>query len=210
MKTDKKQRRPNTIKIETDDDDKKVENLLCGTRRLHSAKALRKIQEELELDGLADLIERENTNPKHLARVVRRVWAMVDSGSTVTIADCEKSVGPGTVVRPSAGSRSGAKYSNASGGDIVNRGETTVTHRLENGDELDIPFQDADVQVPIISVKDFVRKGSVVKFRKRGGSIKLPSGTIVRFQEKHGVYFLCLLLVAHHGRSSPLTSPSPL
>ena len=123
---------------------------------------------------------------------------MVDSGSFVTIADCKKSFGPGTVIRPSAGSRSGAKYSNASGGDIVNRGETIVTHLLENGDELDIPFQDADVQVPIISVKDLVRKGSVVKFKRRGGSIKLPSGTIVRFQEKHGVYFLCLLLVAPH------------
>ena len=179
--------------------------LAACTRQRHCGRF-----KEVELDGLADLIERKNTNPKHLARVVRRVWAMVDSGSTVTIADCEKSFGPGTVVRPSAGSRSGAKYSNASGGDIVNRGETTVTHILENGDELDIPFQDADVQVPIISVKDFVRKGSVVKFRKRGGSIKLPSGTIVRFQE----YMECISCVFSWslimGRSRPLTSPSPL
>ena len=202
-----KQRRTRTINIETDADVEKVGKLLCGTRQKPSAKALKRIQDDLELDGLAELIERKNVNSEHLGRTVRRVWAMIGSGSFVTIADCKKAFGPGTTVRPSAGSMFGAKYSNASGGDIVNRGETIVTHILENGDELDIPFQDADVQVPIISVKDFVRKGSVVKFKRHGGSIKLPSGTVVRFQEKHGVYFLCLLLVAPHAELDNVESP---
>ena len=68
-----KSRRPNTIKIETDGDVKLVENLLCSTRKKPSAKALRRMQGEMELDGLSDLVERKSTNPKHLVRAVRRV-----------------------------------------------------------------------------------------------------------------------------------------
>ena len=64
--------------------------------------------------------------------------------------------------------------------------------KLDNGAELDIPFQDGDVQVPIISVKDFVRKSSVVKFKHNGGTIHLPSGSRMTFVEKFGVYFICL------------------
>ena len=50
--------------------------------------------------------------------------------------------------------------------------------------------------MPIISVKDFVRKRSVVKFKRNGGTIKLPSGTIMRFVEKFGVYFICLNVIS--------------
>ena len=45
------------------------------------------------------------------------------------------------------------------------------------------------MKVPIISVKDFVRKGSTVKFKNAGGGTRLPSGTVIRFVEKFGVYF---------------------
>ena len=120
---------------------------------------------------------------------------MVDSGSSVTIANCAK-VFHGHNVKPSAGSRNGVKYSDASGGDIPNRGEVIVTHRVDDGTEIDIPFQDGDVQVPIISVKDFVHTGSVVKFKRNGGTIRLPGGSIMRFLEKCGVYFVCLNIVS--------------
>ena len=63
---------------------------------------------------------------------------------------------------------------------------------LDNGSEIDIPFQDGDVQIPILSVKDFVRKDSVVRFKHNGGTIKLPSGSRMTFVEKYGVYFICL------------------
>ena len=120
---------------------------------------------------------------------------MVDSGSFVTIANCAKAF-PGHRIRPSAGSKSGVSYSNASGGDIPNRGEIIVTHQLADGSELDVPFQDGDVQVPIISVKDFVHKESVVKFKNDGGTIRLPSGSRMTFVEKFGVYFTCFNVVS--------------
>ena len=95
---------------------------------------------------------------------------MVDSGWFVTIANCAKAF-PGHRNRPSAGSKSGVSYSNASGGDIPNRGKIIATHQLADGSELDVPFQDGDVQVPIISVKDFVHKESVVKSKNDGGTV---------------------------------------
>ena len=177
--------------IETDDDVDKLSKLLCGATKKQSAKTLRRMREDAELDDLAKLVERKSTTVDFIARASRRVWAMVDSGSFVTIANCAKAF-PGHEVQPSAGSKSGVKYSDASGGDIPNRGEVVITHRMEDGTEIDIPFQDGDVQVPIISVKDFVHKGSVVKFKRNGGSIRLAGGTVMRFVEKCGVYFICL------------------
>ena len=188
-------RKSKTWKIETDADIKKLENLLCGASNKRSENALRKLQESTDIDDLANLIERKSSTAKSIGRVARRVWAMVDSGSFVTIANCAKAF-PGHTVRPSAGSKNGVTYSNASGGDIPNRGEITITHQLDDVSELDIPFQDGDVQVPIISVKDFVHRNSVVKFKRNGGTIKLPSGTVLRFMEKFGVYFICLNIVS--------------
>ena len=63
---------------------------------------------------------------------------------------------------------------------------------LEDGSTIDIVVQDADIAVPILSVKDFVVKGSVVKFKQNGGTVKLPDGRRLLFQERHGVYVICL------------------
>ena len=188
-KSDKRLKKKDFV-VETDDDILKLEKMFCGANREKSTKALKLIENE-NLDELAALVERQSSSLKSIERSSKRVWAMVDSGSFVTIANCSKHF-PGHRVRPSAGSKSGISYSNASGGDIPNRGEITVTHQLDNGTELDIPFQDGDVQVPIISVKDFVRKSSVVKFKHNGGTIRLPSGSRMTFVEKFGVYFICL------------------
>ena len=78
---------------------------------------------------------------------------------------------------------------------------------MADGTGIDMPFQDGDVQVPIISVKDFVHKGSVVKFKRNGGTIRLPSGTRMQFLEKCGVYFICLNIIsgAHDGDTTNTT-----
>ena len=192
-KSDKKHKKKELV-LKTDDDVAKFEKMLCGANREKSAKALRQIETD-DLDELAQLVERPSSSLKSISKTSKRVWAMVDSGSFVTIANCAKAF-PGHRIRPSAGSKSGISYSNASGGDIPNRGEIIVTHQLDDGSELDVPFQDGDVQVPIISVKDFVHKDSVVKFKRNGGTIRLPSGSRLTFVEKFGVYFTCLNVVS--------------
>ena len=207
--SDKKTKVSKTMMINNSDDQDKLERLLCSASKRHSAKTLQRIHEEAELDHLSQLIERPSTHPKHLERTVKRVWAMVDSGSFVTIANCGKHFGAEHQIRPSVASRAGVKYSDASGGDIPNRGEAIITHILDDGSELDIPFQDGNVQVPIMSVKDYVHVGSVVKFRKNGGVIRLPSGKRMVFQEKHGVYFFCLNIVVKDPEIPPPPLPHP-
>ena len=207
--SDKKTKVSKTMMINNSDDQDKLERLLCSASKRHSAKTLQRIHEEAELDQLSQLIERPSPHPKHLERTVKRVWAMVDSGSFVTIANCGKHFGAEHQIRPSVASRAGVKYSDASGGDIPNRGEAIITHILDDGSELDIPFQDGNVQVPIMSVKDYVHVGSVVKFRKNGGVIRLPSGKRMVFQEKHGVYFFCLNIVVKDPEIPPPPLPHP-
>ena len=86
-----------------------------------------------------------------------------------------------------------------------------MVHVLNDGSNVEIPFQDADVAVPIISVKDFVVKDSVVKFKQRGGTIKLPDGRQLGFQERHGVDFILLNIVPPDGDLDPslFARPAP-
>ena len=60
-----------------------------------------------------------------------------------------------------------------------------------------------------MSVKDYVHVGSVVKFRKNGGVIRLPSGQRMVFQEKHGVYFICLNIIVKDTGTPPPPLPHP-
>ena len=205
-KSSAKQSKPRDWVIESDADVDKFQKLLCGTSQRNAAKALRHLDLESELDRAATFIERKSTRTNVRCR---RVWAMVDSGSFVTIADCAK-VFPNHIVQSSPGSIAGVTYSNASGGDIANRGQVIVTHRMDNGSDIDIPFQDGDVQVPIVSVKDFVHKKTRVKFKDLGGTMKLPSGSILPFVEKFGVYFIGLNVVDPEDTNiSTITQISP-
>lgn len=197
-----KQSKPKDWIIESDADVDKFQKLLCGTSQRNATKALRHLNLESELDDAAAFVERKSTR---VNAKCRRVWAMVDSGSFVTIANCSK-VFPNHIVHPSPGSIAGVTYSNASGGDIANRGQVVITHRMDNGSDIDIPFQDGDVQIPIVSVKDFVHKKTRVKFKDLGGTMKLPTGSVLPFVEKFGVYFIGLNVVDPVD-TEPLNSP---
>ena len=133
----------------------------------------------------------------------------MDSGSYVTIANIQKHFGAEFEILPGVASKSGVRYTTADGGEISNRGEARVTHRLDNGDDLDLVFQDGDVQFPIISVKDFARIGSTVKFNKGGGTIHLPNGQTMCFQEEYGVYFIHLTIVPPETLPPPPTPDAP-
>ena len=178
--------------VKTEEDIEKLSKMFGGSYSKDPAKAIAKLEQDAHIDDLAALIEKKGSTMHATIKKSRKVWAMVDSGSFVTIANCSKAFGSRCKVVPTTASRAGVKYSNASGGDIVNRGETIVFHHLPDGTTLNIPFQDADVQCPIISVKDFVKVGSSIRFKDEGGRIKLPDGRILPFQERHGVYFILL------------------
>lgn len=87
-KSDKQPRKKDFV-VKTDDDVKKLEKMFCGANREKSAKALRQIENE-NLDELAALVERRSSSLGSVEKSSRRVWAMVDSGPFVTIANCAK------------------------------------------------------------------------------------------------------------------------
>ena len=117
---------------------------------------------------------------------------MVDCGSVVVIADASNTF-PKLKVEAGEGAKKGIAYVAADGGIIPNRGEVTVTLKAENGVKLDnVKWQDAPVNMPILSVKYLAKRGSRVTFWNKGGIIKLPDGQRIPFYEAGGVYFIKL------------------
>ena len=155
-------------------------------------KLAHKLEEEQALEDLVMAINKKGSTKHSVVRAARKCWAMVDSGSTVTIADCAKALGPKFKVRPSAASIAHVSYNDAQGGAIPNRGEIVVEHILDDGTTIPIIVQDGKVKMPIISVKEFVKRGSVVKFKNLGGTVRLPDGRVMVFLEIVGVYLICL------------------
>ena len=116
---------------------------------------------------------------------------MMDSGSTVDVANCEEAFPLHTIVSSKA-QRNGVVYTNASGGGIENEGEIEIVHLDEDGHEVPLTIQHAKVHCPILSVRRWAKRGSIISFRKGGGLIKMPDGRLMPFVEKHGVYFIRL------------------
>ena len=152
-----------------------------------------KVCENLKIDLMAQMINSKKTSNDQVKRFCDKTWIMLDSGSTVNVANCKK-VFPRHQVRPSKGSKKGTKYTNASGGFILNEGETEVifVHDDDEGSEEHIIFQHAQVHLPILSVRYLVRKGCVVKCVRGGGEINFPGGKTLPFIEKQGVFFIGL------------------
>ena len=89
--------------------------------------------------------------------------------------------------------KTGVAYSSAPGHVIPNRGEVTMDLKAENGVVLEqVTFQDAPVNMPILSVKYLAKRGSRVSFWNKGGVIKLPDGIRIPLYEAGGVYFVKL------------------
>ena len=129
--------------------------------------------------------------------------SVVDSGSVVVIADATKTF-PKHTVKPGEDAKKGVAYVAASGDIIPNRGEVVVDLKAENGVVLEkVAWQDAPVNMPILSVKYLAKRGSRVNFWNKGGVIKLPDGSRVPFYEAGGVYFVKLKIQPPGGSDLP-------
>ena len=106
-----------------------------------------------------------------------------------------KKVFPGLKVKPSKGSQQGMKYVAAGGHEIPNRGEVKVEGVTEQGAKLNLTYQDAAVDMPILSVGELADTDHKVDFEKHGGEIiHKPTNTITPFIRRAGVYFVKLLV----------------
>ena len=99
-----------TWKLKTDEDVAKFQKLLCSAQTKGSEKALKRLEHDDAINDLALLIDRKGSSIDHCMKVGRKVWAMMDSGSFVTIANCRKHFGNDFTVKPSEGSKNGQTY----------------------------------------------------------------------------------------------------
>ena len=161
-------------------------------------KKLRKVSQRLQAWSDQDMLFLENMiaasvdyKAKPPAPVPGKKWAMVDSGSQPTVADCKREF-PSHTIHESAGSRAGLQYKAANGQLIDNEGEVYIQHREPDGSTYNFTFQHAKVHCPIVSVKELVLRDCSVTFHKYGGHIQYPDGKKLRFVSKGGVFFVLL------------------
>ena len=118
------------------------------------------------------------------------IWALMDAGSAVHVADLEKHL-PGVKVRESAAQKCGVRYQCANGGEIPNKGEGLVRFKTEAGIEKTIVVQNAEVGMPIISTNKLAKEQNDIVYRADDGYIlHLPTGQRTPFVARDGVYFV--------------------
>ena len=133
---------------------------------------------------------------------LKKIEALVDSGAFDHVAP----EGYITNYELKAGKSKGATYTVGSGHEIVNVGEQTTKVRAEEGDAWKVTWQITSVNRAILSVPRLTEEGCDVRFwkHKKGGKIMRPTGEVMKFRSKHGVYVLDLWVMDNpHGNSPP-------
>ena len=133
-----------------------------------------------------------------------KVDSVVDSGASEPVAP--PTMAPNAVIRSSAGSRRGQKYTSASKHKLPNLGEQLLNAVTESGTETNVLFQIADVSRPLVSVSAICEMGNRVIFGKTGGVVQcLTSGKETPFHRKNGIYVLSMWI--RDGGDAGVTRP---
>ena len=121
------------------------------------------------------------------------VLVLMDSGSTIDVAKIKEHFSAYShMIVPSSGSLSGETATTACGKLLRNNGKCTIHGTLDN-QNITVPFQDMDVQLPIISVRKCVKSGKDVRFFPGGGELKdRQTGKTIKIYEIDGTYFIKL------------------
>ncbi len=89
--------------------------------------------------------------------------------------------------RPGAG----VEYICADGGRIPNLGEKRVQGLTTEGSKLNVTFQVAPVDRPLLSVEKLTAGGHVVNFQKNGGTIThVKTGAVTAIRRANGVFVI--------------------
>ena len=119
------------------------------------------------------------------------VLVLMDSGSTINVAKVRKHF-PAYVnhVIPSRGSMNGETATTACGKSLRNNGKCIISG-MSDSQKIRIPFQDMDVELPIISVRKCVKSGKDVRFFEEGGELRdRNTGKTIKIFEIDGTYFI--------------------
>ena len=136
--------------------------------------------------------EEEKTDLSKIAPENKRyVYVVMDSGASLHAADLENHF-PGNVLELTDGSRRGESACTANGHKLYNLCKFEV-HRSCNGVKVSLGFTNMKVDVPVCSVRTFVRTGNEVEFFEGGGVVRnSENDALLPFVEMGGVYFLQL------------------
>ena len=117
----------------------------------------------------------------------------MDSGSTINVAKIRKHFKAyAHLVVPSSGSLKGETATTACGKTLKNNGKCVISGTADS-QHISVPFQDMDVELPIISVRKCVKSGKDVRFFEGGGELHdRNSGKTIRIFEIDGTYFIKL------------------
>ena len=119
----------------------------------------------------------------------RAFVSVVDSGAAESVAP-EKDL-PHIATVPSPGSRAGVTYTAANGESIENEGQKEVTMITNEGQNVNVLYQVADVSRTLTSVSRVCDAGNRVIFESWGGYIQnLQTGSTTTFERKSNVYEL--------------------
>lgn len=121
----------------------------------------------------------------------KKVKSIMDSGASAPVAPPDML--PNVTVRESAGSKRGQKFSSASKHKLKNLGEQRILACTEEGEDMEILFQIADISKPLVSISSICERGNRVLFGRAGGVvINNMSGRQIPFYKENGVYVLSM------------------
>jgi hypothetical protein len=121
----------------------------------------------------------------------KKVKSIMDSGASAPVAPPDML--PNVTVRESPGSKRGQKFSSASKHKLKNLGEQRILACTEEGEDMEILFQIADISKPLVSISSICERGNRVLFGRAGGVvINNGSGKQIPFYKENGVYVLSM------------------
>ena len=137
------------------------------------------------------------------------VWALVDSGAARSCAR-RKTHFPNTLthLEPST-----VRMATASGEELKSRGCFRLEAKSAEGNSIVQTFEDADVDMPIMSVVDLSDNGELgsdVIFQKTGGAIlDVHAEKTSKFVKRKGVYFMKLFVPKNKVEHTGFARPGP-
>ena len=121
------------------------------------------------------------------------ILALIDTGATVHAADSEIHFRDyAGHVKQTPASRRGDGAVTAGGHLLENRGKFTVK-ALADGQDVENPFVDMKVQMPILAVKKMIKKGTKMLIEEDGGTLfNSRTNQRLNFLEHSGLWFMKL------------------
>ena len=178
-----------------------------------------KITCEKDLDSLLDehpmicSLPKDESKRVDLAKLApkdsRYVYIMMDSGASLHAAHMETHF-PDHILHLTEESERGDFACTANGDKLYNLGRFDVTGKC-NGVKVVLGFTNMKVDVPVASVRTFVKNGNEVEFFDGGGVVRnKANGAQLPFIEMGGVYFLQLKVKPPKTSSQASVAGSPL